>query len=102
MLCISICLCHSSWLLSFYSFKCLKVSLHNTAEDEEAFDVLYCVAFEMMDAQWLAMNASYMNFNVFFLSLHFLHLCHFPTLAFNSCSHKEKEKEQKKHIRLEF
>ncbi|XP_002971167.2 ELMO domain-containing protein A [Selaginella moellendorffii] len=33
------------------------------AEDEQAFDVLYCVAFEMMDAQWLAMRASYMEFN---------------------------------------
>ncbi|KAG4170266.1 hypothetical protein ERO13_A12G137800v2 [Gossypium hirsutum] len=32
-------------------------------EDEEAFDVLYCVAFELMDAQWLAMHASYMEFN---------------------------------------
>ncbi|KGN46754.1 ELMO domain-containing protein A isoform X1 [Cucumis sativus] len=32
-------------------------------ENEEAFDVLYCVAFEMMDAQWLAMHASYMEFN---------------------------------------
>ncbi|KAJ1379992.1 ELMO domain [Sesbania bispinosa] len=32
-------------------------------EDEEAFDILYCIAFEMMDAQWLAMHASYMNFN---------------------------------------
>ncbi|XP_028071718.1 ELMO domain-containing protein A isoform X2 [Camellia sinensis] len=32
-------------------------------EDEEAFDVLYCIAFEMMDAQWLAMRASYMEFN---------------------------------------
>ncbi|GAB2285347.1 hypothetical protein Dimus_019801 [Dionaea muscipula] len=31
--------------------------------DEEAFDVLYCMAFEMMDAQWLAMQASYMEFN---------------------------------------
>ncbi|GKU96522.1 hypothetical protein SLEP1_g9751 [Rubroshorea leprosula] len=34
-------------------------------EDEQAFDVLYCIAFEMMDAQWLAMHASYMDFNVF-------------------------------------
>ncbi|MCO5560060.1 hypothetical protein L7F22_013666 [Adiantum nelumboides] len=33
-------------------------------EDEFAFDRLYCVAFEMMDAQWLAMKASYMEFNV--------------------------------------
>eukprot|EP01018_Ginkgo_biloba_P022388 Gb_03673 [translate_table: standard] len=33
------------------------------AEDEMAFDILYCVAFEMIDAQWLAMRASYMEFN---------------------------------------
>lgn len=39
------------------------------AEDEEAFDVLYCIAFVMMDAQWLAMRASYMDFNVLSLSL---------------------------------
>ncbi|PPR91852.1 hypothetical protein GOBAR_AA28838 [Gossypium barbadense] len=32
-------------------------------EDEEAFDVLYCTAFEMVDAQWLEMRASYMEFN---------------------------------------
>ncbi|KAK1422878.1 hypothetical protein QVD17_18167 [Tagetes erecta] len=32
-------------------------------EDEEAFDVLYCIAFVLMDAQWLAMHASYMEFN---------------------------------------
>uniref|UniRef100_A0ACD5YA50 Uncharacterized protein n=1 Tax=Avena sativa TaxID=4498 RepID=A0ACD5YA50_AVESA len=33
------------------------------SEQEEAFDILYCIAFEMMDAQWLAMHASYMQFN---------------------------------------
>ncbi|GAB4858020.1 hypothetical protein Ancab_015923 [Ancistrocladus abbreviatus] len=33
------------------------------AEDEMAFDDLYCVAFQMMDAQWLAKRASYMEFN---------------------------------------
>ncbi|MQM16723.1 hypothetical protein Taro_049683 [Colocasia esculenta] len=33
------------------------------SEDEEAFDVLYCIAFVMMDAQWLALRASYMQFN---------------------------------------
>lgn len=38
--------------------------IYGVAEDEEAFDILYCIAFEMMDAQWLAMHASYMNFNV--------------------------------------
>ncbi|KAF1885270.1 hypothetical protein Lal_00029159 [Lupinus albus] len=32
-------------------------------ENEEAFNILYCIAFKMMDEQWLAMNASYMNFN---------------------------------------
>ena len=45
------------------------ICLFSTAEDEEAFDVLYCIAFEMMDAQWLAMHASYMEFNVQSLSL---------------------------------
>lgn len=43
--------------------------IYVAAEDEEAFDVLYCIAFEMMDAQWLAMRASYMEFNVCMLSL---------------------------------
>jgi len=33
------------------------------AEDEMAFDMLYCVAFELLDAQWLAKRASYMEFN---------------------------------------
>uniref|UniRef100_A0A1D1YAD2 ELMO domain-containing protein A n=1 Tax=Anthurium amnicola TaxID=1678845 RepID=A0A1D1YAD2_9ARAE len=33
------------------------------SDDEEAFDVLYCIAFEMVDAQWLALRASYMQFN---------------------------------------
>ncbi|KAL8132246.1 hypothetical protein AgCh_007942 [Apium graveolens] len=33
------------------------------SEDEMAFDNLYCVAFQMMDAQWLAKRASYMQFN---------------------------------------
>jgi hypothetical protein len=33
-------------------------------DDEEAFDNLFCVAFEVLDAQWLARQASYMEFNV--------------------------------------
>ncbi|KAB2058544.1 ELMO domain-containing A [Gossypium arboreum] len=33
------------------------------AEDEMAFDDLYCVTFQMMDAQWLVKRASYMEFN---------------------------------------
>ncbi|KAE8673780.1 ELMO/CED-12 family protein isoform 3 [Hibiscus syriacus] len=33
------------------------------AEDEMAFDDLYCVAFQMLDVQWLAKQATYMEFN---------------------------------------
>lgn len=33
------------------------------ATDENAFDMLYCVAFQVLDAQWLARKASYMEFN---------------------------------------
>ncbi|KAI8522684.1 hypothetical protein RHMOL_Rhmol13G0015700 [Rhododendron molle] len=28
---------------------------HRERDDEEAFDVLYCIAFALMDAQWLVM-----------------------------------------------
>ncbi|RWR79666.1 ELMO/CED-12 family protein isoform 1 [Cinnamomum micranthum f. kanehirae] len=38
-------------------------SLEQLGEDEEAFDNLFCVAFQIMDAQWLAKHASYMEFN---------------------------------------
>jgi len=33
-------------------------------EDEMAFDNLFCIAFQMMDGQWLAKRATYMEFNV--------------------------------------
>ncbi|KAL8062353.1 hypothetical protein ABFX02_02G141100 [Erythranthe guttata] len=33
------------------------------AENEAAFDLLYCITFKLMDHQWLAMHASYMDFN---------------------------------------
>ncbi|KAF3652216.1 putative ankyrin repeat and ELMO domain-containing protein D-like isoform 2 [Capsicum annuum] len=33
------------------------------SEDDMAFDNIFCVAFEMLDAQWLAKRASYMEFN---------------------------------------
>ncbi|KAI9078174.1 hypothetical protein K1719_026646 [Acacia pycnantha] len=33
------------------------------AENESAFDILYCITFKMMDHQWLTMRASYMDFN---------------------------------------
>nr|GEW21596.1 ribonuclease H-like domain-containing protein [Tanacetum cinerariifolium] len=32
-------------------------------EDEDSFDVLYCIAFAMMDAQWLATHALFVEFN---------------------------------------
>ncbi|KAF1886961.1 hypothetical protein Lal_00046199 [Lupinus albus] len=32
-------------------------------DDEMAFDNLFCVTFQMMDAQWLAKRATYMEFN---------------------------------------
>ncbi|KAK4592644.1 hypothetical protein RGQ29_016969 [Quercus rubra] len=33
------------------------------AENESAFDLLYCITFKLMDQQWLNMRASYMDFN---------------------------------------
>ncbi|KAJ3706965.1 hypothetical protein LUZ61_010670 [Rhynchospora tenuis] len=33
------------------------------SENERAFDILYCIAFKLMDQQWLSMHASYMDFN---------------------------------------
>ncbi|XP_010250740.1 PREDICTED: ELMO domain-containing protein A [Nelumbo nucifera] len=33
------------------------------SENEWAFDLLYCVAFVLMDKQWLEKNATYMEFN---------------------------------------
>ncbi|KAL1553899.1 ELMO domain-containing protein C-like [Salvia divinorum] len=33
------------------------------SHDDMAFDNLFCVAFRMLDAQWLAKHASYMEFN---------------------------------------
>lgn len=34
------------------------------AENEWAFDLLYCMAFMVMDKKWLERNATYMEFNV--------------------------------------
>ncbi|CAA0818331.1 ELMO/CED-12 family protein [Striga hermonthica] len=36
---------------------------HFLAENEWAFDILYCVAFMIMDKLWLDKNATYMEFN---------------------------------------
>ncbi|GLT48037.1 hypothetical protein SLA2020_216790 [Shorea laevis] len=39
------------------------VFLQMLSENEWAFDLLYCVAFVIMDKQWLERNATYMEFN---------------------------------------
>ncbi|PON82848.1 ELMO domain containing protein [Trema orientale] len=39
------------------------VFLQMLSENEWAFDLLYCVAFMVMDKQWLERNATYMEFN---------------------------------------
>ncbi|CAJ2668054.1 ELMO domain-containing protein A [Trifolium pratense] len=39
------------------------VFLQMLSENEWAFDLLYCVAFVVMDKQWLETNATYMQFN---------------------------------------
>nr|CAB3487830.1 unnamed protein product [Digitaria exilis] len=33
------------------------------AENDRAFDILYCITFKLMDQKWLDMNATYMDFN---------------------------------------
>jgi hypothetical protein len=54
-----------SFLLQFgWILTSIDDNLYVLLEDEMAFDMLYCVAFEMLDAHWLAMRASYMEFNV--------------------------------------
>ncbi|XP_074592596.1 uncharacterized protein LOC141848463 isoform X1 [Curcuma longa] len=40
------------------------VFLKLLSENDRAFDILYCIAFKLMDQQWLAMRASYMDFNM--------------------------------------
>ncbi|XP_022775651.1 ELMO domain-containing protein A-like [Durio zibethinus] len=39
------------------------VFLQMLSENEWAFDLLYCMAFVVMDKQWLERNATYMEFN---------------------------------------
>jgi hypothetical protein len=46
------------------SSKCGFCFLELLGRDENAFDRLYCVAFPLLDAQWLVKHASYMEFNV--------------------------------------
>ncbi|KAH1108291.1 hypothetical protein J1N35_012059 [Gossypium stocksii] len=54
--------------LPFISKLAVKIENHDRAflpliENESAFDLLYCITFKLMDHQWLAMRASYMDFN---------------------------------------
>ncbi|KAJ8649953.1 hypothetical protein MRB53_002976 [Persea americana] len=39
------------------------IQLLVSVENEGPFGLLYCITFKLMDQQWLAMHASYMNFN---------------------------------------
>nr|GMD95290.1 ELMO domain-containing protein A isoform X2 [Ipomoea batatas] len=39
------------------------VFIQMLSDNEWAFDLLYCVAFLVMDKQWLEKNATYMEFN---------------------------------------
>jgi ELMO domain-containing protein len=44
-----------------------KVAMHFVGlleDDDSAFDDLFCVAFQMLDDQWLQRRATYMEFNV--------------------------------------
>ncbi|KAK1295226.1 hypothetical protein QJS10_CPA16g00976 [Acorus calamus] len=45
------------------------VFIQMLSEDEWAFDLLYCVAFMVLDKQWLEKSATYMDFNVFDLPI---------------------------------
>ncbi|XP_042430153.1 ELMO domain-containing protein A-like [Zingiber officinale] len=40
------------------------VFLKLLSENDQAFDIMYCIAFMLMDQQWLTMHASYMDFNM--------------------------------------
>ncbi|CAF2055633.1 unnamed protein product [Brassica oleracea var. botrytis] len=43
---------------------CMSTLFEIIRENQSAFDLLYCIAFKLMDQQWLSMCASYMEFNV--------------------------------------
>ncbi|KAG7034711.1 ELMO domain-containing protein A [Cucurbita argyrosperma subsp. argyrosperma] len=49
-----------SWIYLFGEFVVL---CKDVLKNEWAFDLLYCVAFVVMDKQWLERNATYMEFN---------------------------------------
>lgn len=51
--------------------------------DDLAFDNLYCVAFQMLDRQWLAKRATYMEFNVNYIPCFMFLVCEFIELGFS-------------------
>lgn len=51
-------------MVPFPSSQKLTSAVGAFSENEWAFDLLYCMAFMVMDKQWLERNATYMEFNV--------------------------------------
>ncbi|KAG6514131.1 hypothetical protein ZIOFF_024471 [Zingiber officinale] len=41
-----------------------RMTLSLVTENDQAFDIMYCITFKLMDHQWLTMHASYMDFNI--------------------------------------
>nr|VDD60442.1 unnamed protein product [Brassica oleracea] len=67
---IPICFTEDRWFEPLHLQESLLLPLavsshrfHLSAENQSAFDLLYCIAFKLMDQQWLSMCASYMEFN---------------------------------------
>ncbi|KAF5449348.1 hypothetical protein F2P56_029807 [Juglans regia] len=62
------------------------VFLQMLSENEWAFDLLYCVAFVVMDKQWLDRNATYMEFN---LTDGHMKKKHVSSIDLQTCKEKE-------------
>ena len=60
--------------VSSYSVSNINFGPFCCSENDQAFDILYCITFKLMDQQWLDMHATYMDFNV----------CSFSTKSLNS------------------
>jgi len=68
-LCLSVPTYSCTWSSNVLAVSCVvSFSLEEIAsfraDNESAFDLLYCIAFKLLDHQWLEMRASYMDFNV--------------------------------------
>jgi hypothetical protein len=63
----NVCRTTPYFLLLFVGNMGTKAAMHFVRlveDDDSAFDNLFCVAFQMLDAQWLERRATYMEFNV--------------------------------------